>query len=164
MKLKYRVLCAALALAITSPLAAQQTTANEFVIDLNLPDGTRERVLYAAPAHPQATLVMLPGGAGELGLRRDGDIRHDDNFVVRTRSLWVTQNYAVLIPDTIDRENLRGLRSSAEVQLARTKATVPVFLLGTSQGSIAAMNGGRPCAARYDCGRHPHRVRFTPRS
>ncbi|HEY0147016.1 MAG TPA: alpha/beta hydrolase [Methylovirgula sp.] len=149
MKLKYRVLCAALALAITSPLAAQQTTANEFVIDLNLPDGTRERVLYAAPAHPQATLVMLPGGAGELGLRRDGDIRHDDNFVVRTRSLWVAQNYAVLIPDTIDRENLRGLRSSADyaavvaalVQLARTKATVPVFLLGTSQGSIAAMNG-----------------------
>ncbi len=92
---------------------------------------------------------MLPGGAGELGLRRDGDIRHDDNFVVRTRSLWVAQNYAVLIPDTIDRENLRGLRSSADyaavvaalVQLARTKATVPVFLLGTSQGSIAAMNG-----------------------
>ncbi|MEJ0050262.1 MAG: alpha/beta hydrolase [Methylovirgula sp.] len=149
MNLRYRVVCAALALAIPSPLTAQQTTPNEFVLALNLPDGTRQRVLYATPDHPQATLVMLPGGAGEIELRRDGDIRHDDNFVVRTRSLWVAQNYAVLIPDTIDHENLRGLRSSpayaaivtALVQLAQTKAAVPVFLLGTSQGSIAAMNG-----------------------
>jgi hypothetical protein len=149
MNLKYCILCAASALAIISPATAQQTTPNELVINLNLPDGTHQRVLYATPSHPQAALVMLPGGAGELGLHRDGDIRHDDNFVVRTRSLWVARDYAVLIPDTIDHENLRGLRSSADyaaivaalVQLARTKAAVPVFLLGTSQGSIAAMNG-----------------------
>jgi pimeloyl-ACP methyl ester carboxylesterase len=149
MNLKYCVLCAALALATPAPVAGQQTTSNEFVINLNLPDGTRQRVLYAASAHPQAILVMLPGGAGELGLHRDGDIKHDDNFVVRTRSLWVAQNYAVLIPDTIDHENLRGLRSSPDyaaivaalVQLAQTKAAAPIFLFGTSQGSIAAMNG-----------------------
>ena len=72
MNLRDLALCAALALAITSPAAAQQTTSSEFVIDLNLPDGAHQRILYAAPAHPQATLVMLPGGAGELGLRRDG--------------------------------------------------------------------------------------------
>ncbi len=148
MHLKYRVLCTALAFAIASPAAAQQTS-NEFVIDFNLPTGTHQRVLYAAPDHPQATIVMLPGGAGELGLRRDGDMRHGDNFVVRTRDLWVAKNYAVLIPDTTDQENLRGLRSSPDyaavvvalVRLAQTKAAVPVFLLGTSQGSIAAMNG-----------------------
>jgi hypothetical protein len=160
MKLKYCVLCVASALAITSPAVAQQTTSNEVVINLNLPDGTHQRVLYTAPAHPQATLVMLPGGAGELGLHRDGDIKHDDNFVVRTRSLWVAQNYAVLIPDTIDRENLRGLRSSPDyaaivaalVQLARTKAAVPIFLLGTSQGSIAAMNGAAHARANTIAG------------
>src|SRR3984885_8231638 len=75
MNLKYCVLCMASALVITSTAAAQQTTSNEVVINLNLPGGTHQRVLYTAPMHPQATLVMLPG-AGELGLHRDGDIRH----------------------------------------------------------------------------------------
>lgn len=55
---------------------------------------------------------MLPGGAGDVGLERDGDIRHGDNFVVRTRALWNRKGYAVLVPDAIDRESLRGVRSS----------------------------------------------------
>jgi hypothetical protein len=61
----------------------------------------------------------------------------------------VARGYAVLIPDTLERENLRGLRSSPAyaalvdglARYARRTAQAPVFLLGTSQGSIAAMNG-----------------------
>ena len=60
-----------------------------------------------------ATIVMLPGGAGDIGIAADGALRHGNNFVVRTRGLWNQRGYAVLIPDTIDRQNLRGLRSSA---------------------------------------------------
>ncbi|MBE1162928.1 alpha/beta hydrolase [Dyella sp. 7MK23] len=92
---------------------------------------------------------MLPGGAGDVGIRRDGDLRHDDNFVVRTRALWAARGYAVVIPDALDGDNLRGMRSSpaypalvgALVQFAQQQSPGPVFLLGTSQGSIAAMNG-----------------------
>lgn len=121
----------------------------EQVVDLPLGEGLHQRVLYAAPARPRATLVMLPGGSGDVGIRRDGDLRHDDNFVVRTRGDWVARGYAVLIPDTIERANLRGVRSSpAYARLvdglagyARSQTAAPVFLLGTSQGSIAAMNG-----------------------
>ncbi|WP_213738868.1 alpha/beta hydrolase [Bradyrhizobium sp. dw_411] len=135
-----------------SPLqqdAAVSADANERIIDVPLTGGERQRVLYAAPARPKATIVMLPGGAGKVGLRRDGEVRHGDNFVVRTRALWIQRGYAVLIPDTVDHANLRGLRSSPEyaalvldlVRVAREQAPGPVFLLGTSQGSIAAMNG-----------------------
>jgi hypothetical protein len=54
-----------------------------------------------------------------------------------------------VIPDTIDHANLRGVRSSAEcasvvealIRFAHTQDSGPVFLLGTSQGSIAAANG-----------------------
>ncbi|WP_315830815.1 alpha/beta hydrolase [Bradyrhizobium prioriisuperbiae] len=121
----------------------------ERTIDLPLADGLTQRVLYAAPAHPRATVVMLPGGAGDVGLDDDGDLRHGHNFVVRTRALWVARGYAVVIPDTIDRTNLRGLRSSPQyaalvgdlARFAAVQAKAPVFLLGTSQGSIAAMNG-----------------------
>jgi pimeloyl-ACP methyl ester carboxylesterase len=130
------------------------TVDGERVFDLPLPNGDHQRVLYAAPPHPSATIVMLPGGAGDVGVERDGDVRHDNNFVVRTRALWVSRGYAVLVPDTIDRANLRGVRSSPEygrlvdslVGFVHTQADGPVFLLGTSQGSIAAMNGAAHAA------------------
>ncbi len=82
------------------------------MVDLPLGDGLGQRVLYDAPPHPRATLVMLPGGSGDIGVRRDGDLRHADNFVIRTRADWVARGYAVLIPDTVDQANLRGVRSS----------------------------------------------------
>lgn len=123
--------------------------AGDQVFDLKLPDGHTQRVLTSSPDRPRGTIVMLPGGEGNVGLERDGDVRHDHNFVVRTRALWNARGYAVLIPDTIDHANLRGRRSSREyarlvtdlVEFARSHLGAPVFLLGTSQGSIAAMNG-----------------------
>jgi pimeloyl-ACP methyl ester carboxylesterase len=119
------------------------------IVDLVLRDGRHQRVLYLSPAKPAGVVVMFPGGSGDIGLREDGRIHHGDNFVVRTRLLWVKHGYAVLIPDTIDHANLRGERSSAQyaavilelIEFVRSQASAPAFLLGTSQGSIAAMNG-----------------------
>ena len=136
------------AIAQSGP-AEQAHVAGERVVDLPLGDGLDQRVLYDAPPHPRATLVMLPGGSGDIGVRRDDDLRHQDNFVVRTRADWVARGYAVLIPDAVDQANLRGLRSSPVygrlvdglAAYARDQAPAPVFLVGTSQGTIAAMNG-----------------------
>lgn len=135
-----------------SPSLAQTletAPAGERLFDLPLADGGHQRVLLEIPLKPKAVIIMLPGGSGDVGLTRDGDIRHDDNFVVRTRDLWTARGYAVVIPDTLDRANLRGLRSSPEyarlvdslIAFAHEHVAAPVFLLGTSQGSIAAMNG-----------------------
>lgn len=136
---------------LPSPAPAQRptTAVNERVVTLRLGHGLRQRVLYVAPAKPRATLVMLPGGTGAVGMRGDGDLRHDNNFVVRTRAAWVARGYAVLIPDTIAQANLRGVRSSPAygrvvdelIVYARIQTAAPVFLLGTSQGTIAAVNG-----------------------
>ena len=138
--------------------AAGETS--ERVVSIPLSTGKVQRVLILAPPHPRAAIVMLPGGSGDVGIEGDGDIRHDNNFVVRSRGLWTARGYAVLIPDTIDRANLRGQRSGPQyaqlvsdlIAYARSgiapPALLPVFLLGTSQGSIAAMNG----AAHADAG------------
>jgi pimeloyl-ACP methyl ester carboxylesterase len=123
--------------------------ATQRVFELPLSPSETQRVLYLSPDSPRATIVMLPGGTGNIGLARDGDLRHGENFVVRTRGIWVANGYAVVIPDTIDHANLRGVRSSAEyasvvealIRFAHTQASGPVILLGTSQGSIAAANG-----------------------
>ena len=144
----------AAALTLAGPSLAQRTPSRtpvqgEQVVDLPLGAGLTQRILSEAPARPRATLVMLAGGSGDVGVRRDGDLRHDDNFVVRTRADWVARGYAVLIPDTVDRANLRGVHSStAYAELvqglaayARRQFGGPVFLVGTSQGTIAAMNG-----------------------
>ncbi len=158
-----RIMAAVAAMALHAPAWADSQSAEaqladaavtisvpgERSVDLPLAGHVTQRVLYAAPAQPRATLVMLPGGAGDVGLEEDGDVRHDNNFVVRTRALWVARGYAVLIPDALDRANLRGVRSSPQyaalvgelARFAKAQAKVPVFLLGTSQGSIAAMNG-----------------------
>jgi alpha-beta hydrolase superfamily lysophospholipase len=143
------LLTAALIPSLSAAAMSADGVSGEQIIDVPLTGGERQRALYAAPAQPKATIVMLPGGAGKVGLRRDGEVRHGDNFVIRTRALWIQRGYAVLIPDTVDHANLRGLRSSPGyaalvmdlVRVAHEKAPGPVFLLGTSQGSIAAMNG-----------------------
>ncbi|MFA5956466.1 alpha/beta hydrolase [Hyphomicrobium sp.] len=146
------VFAALLALSASSVVRAESSSgekAAERIVELPLSSGQHQRVLYVAPASPRATIVMLPGGTGDVGLARDGDIRHGHNFVIRTRDLWVAKGYAVVIPDWIDRESLRGARSSPDyakiigdlIAYAHAQYSVPVFLLGTSQGSIAAANG-----------------------
>ena len=138
--------CTSILIALAGP---RNATAAEEVLNLPVGAHQHQKVLYVAPAHPERAIVMMPGGSGEVDIQRSGDMRHDENFVIRTRDLWVARGYAVIIPDALDHENMRGLRSSPEyaaivdalVKFAHTKVTGPVFLLGTSQGSIAAMNG-----------------------
>jgi len=149
-----RFIAAAIALLsiVAAPARAQSgdaTPPTERLVDLPLANGHHQHALLVVPPQPKAVIIMLPGGAGDVGLTLNGDIRHDTNFVIRTRKLWIARGYAVLIPDTIDRANLRGLRSSSRyervigrlVTFADDAVAAPVFLLGTSQGAIAAMNG-----------------------
>jgi hypothetical protein len=134
------------ALLVPAPLHAQSKEPDAAYDSLVI---GRQRVLYARPQSPRGTIVMLPGGSGDVGIDEDGDIAHGKNFVVRTRDLWLARGYAMMIPDAEDGRNLRGLRSSPEyadiildlVRAAHAKTPGPVFLLGTSQGSVAAMNG-----------------------
>ncbi|NHO34056.1 alpha/beta hydrolase [Acetobacter sp. LMG 1636] len=123
---------------------------------MNIPlnTGGSVRAVFGSPARPQATIIMFPGGTGDIGLGQDGRIRRGDNFVVRTREAWNRRGYAVLILDTVGHRNLRGQRSSAHyahlvediIAFVHRQGSGPVFLLGTSQGAIAAVNGAAHAA------------------
>ncbi|WP_221624878.1 alpha/beta hydrolase [Zymomonas mobilis] len=127
---------------------------SEQIFNLPLREGNYQRVLLSTPLSARGTIVMLPGGTGNIGLEQDGHIRHNKNFLIRTRALWNRRGYAVLIPDSTDHANLRGVRSSSIyghivddlVKFAHLHGTTPVFLLGTSQGTIAAVNGAAHAA------------------
>jgi pimeloyl-ACP methyl ester carboxylesterase len=119
------------------------------VKDLPLDGGGHQRVLFYGPkAALHGVIVMFPGGADDIGIERNGTIKHGDNFVVRTRELWATRGYGVVIVDAIDDESMRGARSTSDyaavtqkiLAFAHSLSNAPVWAMGTSQGSIAAMN------------------------
>ncbi|WP_414439994.1 alpha/beta fold hydrolase [Burkholderia sp. 22PA0106] len=140
----------------TPPPATAAASAADFatrsaVQDLPLPGGEHQRVLFYGPAGPmRGVIVMFPGGAGDVGIERDGTLRHDNNFVVRTRELWARLGYGVVIVDAIGTKSLRGERSTEAyrqvlreiLEYAHTLTDQPLWAMGTSQGSIAAMAAG----------------------
>ncbi len=119
------------------------------VRDLPLQGGGDQRVLFYGPnTVMRGIIVMFPGGADDIGIERDGTIRHGENFVVRSRKLWARRGYGVVIVDAIDHQSMRGQRSTSQyaavtqeiLAFAHSLSSVPVWVMGTSQGSIAAMN------------------------
>lgn len=137
---------AALALVF---LGQSVRAAEPVVVDLPIAGGVSERVLYLAPANPKLALIMLPGGDGVLAIAPDGKVGRGGNFLVRTRNAWVTRGAAVAIPDApSDGKSLFFLRHSpfyaqavrAIVDFLHGRTRAPVWLVGTSQGTNAAVN------------------------
>lgn len=134
--------------SLISGLAVSTAMAAPRVETFGVEGGRSIRVLYDAPTHPVATLIMLPGGTGHIGIEPNGHIRHAHDFSVRTRNEWVARGYAVVIPDAPDRVSLRGYRHTAEyaqvlkalITHVRLQSTSPYYLISTSQGTIAAVN------------------------
>jgi hypothetical protein len=125
-------------------------TAETSVTELPLEDGGSQRVLYTAPANPGAALIMLPGGNGMVEIGNDGAIRRmGQNFLLRTLPLWQAQGFAVAVLSPPNGMSLLGHRHTpayAEtigqaVDFVRSRANVPVWLVGTSQGATAAVGG-----------------------
>jgi hypothetical protein len=133
--------------------ALAEAQALDRVLNIAIPGGGQQRALYDTPPHPRANLVMFPGGDGDIGIDPDGNLRHADNFVIRSRDLWVAAGFAVLIPDTVDDQDLRGLRSSpayaaligALVDTAHAQAPGPVFC------SVPARAPSQRSTARHIC-------------
>jgi pimeloyl-ACP methyl ester carboxylesterase len=92
------------------------------------------------------TVLLISGGAGGMGY--DGKQPTSDNFLIRTRDLFAAQGFNVAILGlAADMRNLNeAARISADhardvlavVQSVQQKSPVPVWLVGTSMGTISA--------------------------
>lgn len=106
------------------------------------------RFLFLPQEHSVGSVIMLPGGTGYIGILDDGNIPEPGNFLVRTREMWRAQGFQVAIVDAPSDEPgmSDGFRRSAEhsIDLAavaaflKQRAPVPVWLVGTSRGTISA--------------------------
>lgn len=113
-------------------------------------DGITLPVLVVEPKAPVGIVVLFPGGTGVLGLGAAGIAQGADNFVVRTRQRYADAGFVAIVVDAPSDQGLgmNEFRISAEhavdvtrlVAWARARWPVPVWLVGTSRGTISAAN------------------------
>jgi predicted alpha/beta-hydrolase family hydrolase len=128
-------------------LLSANADAQAVVADLPTPMGT-ERAAFLPATGGRATVILLAGGEGIVPIDGAGN-SGNQNFLIRTRSMWTAYGINVVILGSPNNASLLGGRSTpayvqalgAAVDFARSRANVPVWLVGTSQGSTGAANG-----------------------
>lgn len=170
----------ALALSILAPVPA--ASAEEVVEIKTRPGVTVKFILRGARAGNPPIAILFAGGQGVIDLDNwDGSGNPTGNFLVRTRKHWVKHNLLVAVPDApSDMQGGMALwRTSADhaadiravIAALRRHSSGPVFLIGTSRGTISAAGiaahlapgelGGIVLTAtvtRYNRGRNKDRV------
>lgn len=131
-----------LALLLLLPFAARAQER----IDLPARPGVTQPVYVTAAAKPVASVVLFPGGSGVVAAVRN-------NFLLRIVPDLVAQGFTVAVAD-VPSDMPGGMTPpfragsahaqdiAAIVAMLKARAAVPVWLIGTSRGSISAANGG----------------------
>ncbi len=117
--------------------------------------GVTQSFLIASPSKaPQAIAILFPGSGGFIHIRREEEkINFDnDNFLVRSRGEFTSRGVGAVIIDApsdqqenwgMTDEFRRGQQHFTDVsavvkELGKRFSSLPVFLIGTSRGSLSA--------------------------
>ncbi len=120
--------------------------------DVQTAYGGELRFVFLGTEDPKAAVVLFPGGRGYLKPSSDGDIRKQKkSFLVHNRADFADHRFLVAVfnpPSGM--ENLgrpyrmsekHGQDIQAVVDALKTRADVPVWLIGHSRGTFSAANG-----------------------
>jgi pimeloyl-ACP methyl ester carboxylesterase len=142
------MICARSPLLILFCICLVGTAHAESVVDIPTRPGVSQRLLVAKAADPKATVILLAGGHGGLGIFPNGSLKWGDgNFLIRSRQYFVERGLTTIVVDTpSDRPNLAGFRQTPEhladitavIAWARQQDKHPVWLVGTSRGTQSA--------------------------
>jgi len=111
-------------------------------------EGAEQVFLFMKVKRPVASVILFAGGSGTLNIE-NGVIGKDTNFLVRTRFRFAREGFNVAVVDApSDYRNLRGARYTlfhaldikGVIAYLRKASNVPVWLIGTSRGTISAAN------------------------
>jgi hypothetical protein len=151
MTLRRRLAVLGLAVVLGGSPLSPARAAEEEVRTVPARPGVTESFLLLRPeGAPVATVIIFAGGDGNLALTPAGLGQLQGNFLVRTRPRWVREGLLVAILDTPS-DHPRGLwnfrttkEHAADVKQAiaavREIAPVPVWVVGTSMGTLSAAN------------------------
>jgi hypothetical protein len=124
------------------------------VVDVPTRAGVIQRFLLLSPREPKATVILFAGDDGALHIAADGRFEYGnltENFLVRSRQLFVEHDLAVAIVDApSDRQRfparyLSGFRQTpahaadikAVIAWLREHVEAPVWLVGNSMGTLS---------------------------
>jgi pimeloyl-ACP methyl ester carboxylesterase len=140
-----------IALTVVLGLAGDRSGAEELV-ELATRANVTQSFLYAAPADPRAIAILFPGGDGiaDLAALRGRFELARGNFLIRSRIHFLDAGIATVLLTTpsdqaagmqdhfrLGREHATDV--SAVIDTLREKHKgVPVFLVGTSRGTVSA--------------------------
>lgn len=126
-----------------APLASQ---AQVEVKEITTRPGVTVRFVYAKVANPIASAVLFQGGAGNIGIFPNGSMRVE-NFLSGGAHRFNQNGISVVIPDVpSDRRTLDDFRHTPEhaqdnaalIEFLRQQSKLPVWAIGTSNGSLSA--------------------------
>ena len=116
------------------------------VIDIPMPQGKPQRILfYPAPA-AEATVILFPGGDGVVGIRENGTADRPGHTFTRSMNLWANQRINAVLFDAPDGLGKHGElrddsdhidRISAVISYLGSKNSLPVWLVGHSNGTLS---------------------------
>jgi len=139
------LLVATFSWALGFTLAAHAQAQPE-VKELTTRPGVTLRFVYLKAANPVASAVLFQGGPGNIGIFPNGSMR-DGGFLAGGGQNFVQHGISVVIPDVpSDRRSLDDFRASVEhaqdnaalIDFLRQQSPVPVWAVGTSNGSLSA--------------------------
>lgn len=147
-----RLAALGLAFALGGPAPLPAHAADEELRTVAGRPGVTQSFLLLRPERaPVASVIIFAGGDGNLALTPEGPRQLQGNFLVRTRLHWMREGFLVAILDTpSDRPrgmwNFRTTKEHAAdvkqaIAVMRELAKVPVWLVGTSMGTLSAANG-----------------------
>lgn len=109
--------------------------------------GVTVRFVYARAENPVASAVLFQGGAGNIGIFPNGSMRVE-SFLSGGVHRFNQNGISVVIPDVpSDRRTLDDFRNTPEhaqdnaalMEFLRRQSKVPVWAVGTSNGSLSAV-------------------------
>jgi pimeloyl-ACP methyl ester carboxylesterase len=132
-------------LIVALALVASLARAADRLVTIETRPGVKVGYYWMERPDAKATIVLLPGGEGGLGMK-DG-VPMSQNFLTRSRDLFAAAGYNVAaVGKPSDHNNLDSYFRSTDDHIADLRAVVeklrefgkPVWLVGTSLGTISA--------------------------
>jgi hypothetical protein len=149
-------------LALVLPL---RTAWAEDIITLSTRSGITQSYLLTSPetGKARAVAVLFPGGAGKVDLEREtARTTTGGNFLVRSRQLFAADGVAAAVMDSPS-DHSAGMQDAFRLgeehtedigkvvaDLKKRFPGLPVFLVGTSRGTISAAAAGRRLGKTVD--------------
>jgi dienelactone hydrolase len=135
--------------ALSTPAHPNAAAAEEVVKVSSRPGVTVKFILRGERSGNPPIAILFAGGAGVIDLDDwDGSGNPVGNFLVRTRKHWIKHNLLVAVPDAPSdmQGGMAMWRTSADhatdiraiIKYLRRYSSGPVFLVGTSRGTISA--------------------------